>query len=93
MQLRCEKCNLKNDRMISVHFQGIPFNIRIIQVYTLTSNTEETEVERFYEDLQDLLEITTPKRDILFNIGDWNAQAGGQKIPRVTIKFGLGSTK
>ena len=58
MQLRCEKCNLKNDRMISVHFQGIPFNIRIIQVYTLTSNTEETEVERFYEDLQDLLEIT-----------------------------------
>ena len=86
-------CNLKNDRMIFVHFQGKPFNIKVIQVYAPTSNTEEAEGEQFYEDLQDLLEITTPKRDILFNIGDWNAQAGGQKIPRVTIKFGLGSTK
>ena len=76
MQLRCEKCNLKNDRMISVHFQGIPFNIRIIQVYTLTSNTEETEVELFYEDLQDLLEITHTHthththKDVLLIIGD-----------------------
>ena len=62
-------CNLKNDRMISVHFQGKPFNIRVIQVYAPTSNTEETEVEQFYEDLQDLLELT-PKKDVLFIIGD-----------------------
>ena len=68
-------CNLKNDRMISVRFQGKPFNITIIQVYALTSNAEETEVEWFCEDLQDLLELT-PKRDILFIIGDWNTRVG-----------------
>ena len=79
--------------MISVPFQDKPFNITVIKVYALSINAEKGEGEQFYEDLQDLLEITTPKRDILFNIGDWNAQAGGQKIPRVTIKFGLGSTK
>ena len=66
-------CNLKNDRMISVHFQGKPFNITVIQAYGPTSNTEEAEVERFYEDLQDLLELT-PKKDVLFIIGDWNAK-------------------
>ena len=71
-------CNLKNDRMISVHFQGKPSNITVIQVYALTSNTEETEVEWFYEDLQDLLELT-PKKDVLFVIGDWNAKVGSQK--------------
>ena len=65
-------CNLKNDRMISVHFQGKPFNITVIQVYALTSIVEEAEVERFYEDLQDLLELT-PKKDVLFIIGGWNA--------------------
>ena len=68
-------CNLKNDRMISVHFQGKPFNITVIQVYAPTSNTEEAEVEWFYEDLQDLLELT-PKKDVLFIIGDWNAKVG-----------------
>ena len=69
-------CNLKNDRMISVHFQGKPFNIMVIQVYALTSNAEETEVEQFYEDLQDLLELMPPpqKKDVLFFIGDWNAK-------------------
>ena len=64
-------CNLENNRMISVHFQGKPFNIMVIQVYVLTSNTEEVEVERVYEDLQDLLELT-PKKDVLFIIGDWS---------------------
>ena len=68
-------CNLKNDRMISAHFQGKAFNITVIQVYAPTSNTEEAEVERFYEDLQDLLELT-PQKDVLFIIGDWNAKAG-----------------
>ena len=68
-------CNLKNNIMISVRFQGKPFNITIIQVYAPTSNTEETEVEWFYEDLQDLVELT-PKKDILFIIGDWNAEVG-----------------
>ena len=82
-------CNLKNDRMISVHLQGKPFNITVIQVYAPTSNAEETEVERFYEDLQDLLELTPPK-DVLFIIGDWNAKVGSQETPRVTGKFGLG---
>ena len=67
------ECSLKNDRMISVHFQGKPFNIAVIQVYVPTSNTEEAEVERFYEDLQDLLELT-PQKDVLFIIGDWNAK-------------------
>ena len=82
-------CNLKNDRMISVRFQGKPFNIRVIQVYAPTSNTEEAEVERFYEDLQDLLELTPPK-EVLLIIGDWNAKVGSQKAPGVTGKFGLG---
>ena len=81
-------CNLKNDRMISVHFQGKPFNITVIQVYAPTSNAEESEVERFYEDLQDLLELT-PKKDILFIIGDWNAQVGSQETSGATGKFGL----
>ena len=82
-------CKLKNDRMISVRFQGKPFNITVIQVYALTSNAEEVEVERFYEDLQDLLELT-PKKDILFIIGDWNAKVRSQETPRVTGKSGLG---
>ena len=68
-------CNLKNDRIISVHFQGKPFNIKVTQVYAPTSNAEEAEVEWFYEDLQDLLELT-PKKDVLFIIGDWNAKVG-----------------
>ena len=76
-------CNLKNDRMISVHFQGKPFNITIIQVYASTSNAEEAKVKRFYEDLQNLLELT-PKKDVLFIIGDWNAEVGSQEIPGVT---------
>ena len=75
--------------MISVHFQGKPFNITVIQVYTPTSNAEEAEVEWFYEDLQDLLELT-PKKDVLFIIGDWNAKVGSQELPGVTGKFGLG---
>ena len=74
--------------MISVHFQGKPFNIMVIQVYAPTSNAEEAEVERFYEDLQDILELT-PKKDVLFIIGDWNAKVGSQETPRVTGKFGL----
>ena len=82
-------CNLKNDRMISVRLQGKPFNITVIQVYAPTSNTEETEVEWFYEDLQDLLELT-PKKDVIFTIGDWNAKVGNQETPGVTGKFGLG---
>ena len=81
-------CNLKNDRMISVRFQGKPFNITVIQVYA-PSNAEETEVEQFYEDLQDLLELT-PKKDVLYIIGDWNAKVGSQETPGVTGKFGLG---
>ena len=75
--------------MISVHFQGKPFNITVIQVYALTSNAEEAEVEWFYEDLQDLLELTSPK-DVLFITGDWNAKVGSQETPGVTGKFGLG---
>ena len=75
--------------MISVHFQGKPFHIMVIQVYALTSNAEEAEVEWFYEDLQDLLELT-PKKDVLFIIGDWNAEVGNQEIPGVTGKFALG---
>ena len=82
-------CSLKNDRMISVHFQGKPFNITGIQVYAPTSNVEEADVEEFYEDLQDLLELTPPK-DAPFIIGDWNAKVGGQEIPGVAGKFGLG---
>ena len=75
--------------MISVRFQGKPFNIMVIQAYAPTSNTEEAEVEWFYEDLQDLLELT-PKKDVLFIIGDWNAQVGHQETPGLTGKFGLG---
>ena len=73
-------CNFKNDRMISVRFQGKPFNITVIQVYAPTSNAEEAEVERFYEDLQDLLGLT-PKKDVLFIIGDWNAKVERQETP------------
>ena len=73
-------CNLKNDRMTSVRFQGKPFNITVIQAYAPTSNIEEAEVEWFYEDLQDLLELTSPK-DVLFIIGDWNAKVGSQETP------------
>ena len=91
------ECNLKNDRIISVRFQGKPFNTTVIQVYAPTSNAEEAEVEWFYEDLQDLLELT-PQKDVLFIIGGWNAKVGSQKkkkvgsqeTPGVTGKFGLG---
>ena len=82
-------CNLKNNRMISVRLQGKPFNITVIQVYAPASNTEEAEVEQFYEDLQDLLELT-PKKDVLFMIAHWNAKAGSQETPEVTGRFGLG---
>ena len=75
--------------MISVRFQGKLFNITVIQVYAPSSNAEEAEVERFYEDLQDLLE-PTPKKDVLFILGDWNTKVGSQEIPGVTRKFGLG---
>ena len=78
--------------MISVHLQGKPFNITVIQVYAPTSNAEEAEVEWFYEDLQDLLELT-PKKDVLFIIGDWNAKVGSQETHEVTSKFGLGVQK
>ena len=81
-------CHLKNDRMISVRFQGKPVNITVIQVYVPPSNAEEAEVEWFYEDLQDL-ELTS-KKDVLFIIGDWNAKAGSQETSGVTGKFGLG---
>ena len=82
-------CNVKNGRMISVCFQGKPFSITIIQVYAPTSNDEEAEVEQFYEDLQDLLEVTSPK-GVLFIIGDGNTKIGSQEIPGITGKFGLG---
>ena len=75
--------------MISVHFQGKPFNIMVIQVYVPTSNAEEAQVEWFYEDLQDLVELTPPK-NVLFILGDWNAKVGSQETPGVTGKFGLG---
>ena len=78
--------------MISVRFQGKPFSITIIQLYAPTSNAEEAEVERFYEDLQDLSELTPPK-DVFFTIGDWNAKVGSQETPGVTGKFGLGIRK
>ena len=83
-------CNLKNNRMISVHFQGKPFNITVIQAYAPTSNAEEAEGEWFYEDLQDLLELT-PKKDVLLIIGDRNAKVESQETPGVTSKFGLGA--
>ena len=82
-------CNLKKDRKISVCFQGKPFSITIIQVYAPFSNAEEAEVEWFYEDLKDLLEVT-PKKDVFFIIADWNAKVESQEIPEITGKFGLG---
>ena len=82
-------CHLKNDRMISVRLQVKPFNITVIQVYAPTSNAEEAEVEQFYEDLQDVLELT-PKKHVLFILGDWNAKVGSQETPGVTGKVGLG---
>ena len=81
-------CNLKNDRMISICFQGKPFSITVIQDYAPTSNAEEAEVEWFYEDLHDLLELT-PKKDVLFIIGDWNAKVESQETPGVTGKLAL----
>ena len=82
--------SLKNDRMISVHFQGKPFNITVIQVYAPITDAKEAEADQFYEDLKDFLELT-PKRDVLVIIGNWNAKVGGsQEIPGVTVKFGLG---
>ena len=81
-------CNLKTISMISVHFQGKPFNIRVIPVYAPTTNAKE--VEQFYEDLQDLLELTPPNKNVLFSTGDWNSKVGSQEIPEVTGKFGLG---
>ena len=81
-------CNLKNDSMISVHFQGKPFNVMVIQVYALISHAEEAEVEQFYEDLKYLLELKLLK-DVFFIIGDWNAKGGSQETPGVTGKFGL----
>ena len=89
VQNRVLGCNLKNNRMTSVPLQGKPFNITVIQVYAPTSNAEEAEAELFYEDLQDLLELT-PKKDVLFIIGDLNAKVGSQETPGVTGKFGLG---
>ena len=81
-------CSLKNDRMISLYFQGKPFNIKVIQVYAPTTNAKEAEGEQFYDDQQDLLELT-PKNDV-FIIGDWNAKVGSQEIPGVTCKCDLG---
>ena len=81
-------CNLKNNRIISVCFKGKPFNTTVIQVYAPISNAEEAEVEWFYEDLQDLLELT-PKKDVLFIIGDWNAKVGSQETHGITGKIGL----
>ena len=82
-------CSLINNRMISVHFQCKPFNITVIQLYAPTSNAEEAEVEWFYKDLQDLLELT-PQKHVLFIIRDWNAKVGSQEIPGITGKLGLG---
>ena len=79
---------IKNDRIISVHFQGKPFNVIVIQVYAPTSSAGEAEVERFYEDLRDLLELT-PKKDVLFIIGDWNAKVGSQETPEVQANLAL----
>ena len=81
--------NLKNDRMILVHPQGKSFNNTVIQVYAPTTDAEEAKLDQFYEDLQDLLELTI-KKDVLFIIGDWNAKVGSQEIPGITSKFGLG---
>ena len=90
VQIAVLGCNLKNDRMISVCFQGKSVNITVIQVYALSSKAEEPEVEWYYEDLQDLLELTPPK-DVHFIMGDWNAKVGSQETPGVTGKFGLGT--
>ena len=87
--MQCLDAISTNDRMISVHFQGKPFNITVIQVYAPSSNAEEAEVEQFSEDLQDLLALR-PKKDVLFIIGDWNAKVGSQETPGVTGKFALG---
>ena len=84
-----EKYSIFHWVIVSVRFQGKPFNIMVIQVYALTSNAEEAEVEWFYENLQELLKLTPPK-DVLFIIGDWNAKVGSQETPGVTGKFGLG---
>ena len=81
-------CNLKNDRIISIRFQGKPFNITVIQVYVPNSNAEEAKVEQFYEDVQDLLELT-PQKAVLFIIGDWNAKVGSQEIPGETGHLAL----
>ena len=82
-------CSVKNERMISVHFKGKPFNIAVIQVYALITDAEEDEVERLYEDLK-ALEVTHTHKDVLFITGDWNAKVGSEEIPGVTGKFGLG---
>ena len=88
--LKCSTAyNLKNDRMTSVRFQGKPYNITVIQAYDPTTNTKEAKAEQFYDDLQDLLELT-PKKDVLFIVVDWNAKVGSQEIPGVTGKFGFG---
>ena len=89
VQIAVLGCNLKNDRMISVHFQSKSFNITVIHACAPNSNAEKAEVEGFYEDLQDLLEQPT-KKDVLFIIGDWNAKVGSQETPGVTGKFALG---
>ena len=85
---KCSTWIQSQKRMISVHFQGKPFNVTVIQIYAPTNNAEEAEVEQFCEDLQDL--ELTPKKDVLFTIGDWNAKVGSQEIPKVTGKFGPG---
>ena len=91
-RVQLQFCNLKNCRMISVHFHGKPFNITVIQAYAPTTNAEEAEIERFYEDLQDLLELTSPK-DVLFIIGDWNAKVGSQEITWSNSQIWPWSTK
>ena len=92
--LKCStRINLQNDAIISIPFQSKPFNIMVIQVYALTNNAEEAEVEWSYEDLQNLLELTPLKKDVLFIVQDWNAKVRSQEIPGVTGKFGLGSTE
>ena len=83
---------LKSSRIISVSFQSKPFNITVIQVYASITNIKEDEIKQFYEDLQDLIELTT-KKDVLLTLEDWNAKVGSQEIPEVTGKFGLGNTK
>ncbi|XP_068083183.1 craniofacial development protein 2-like, partial [Anabrus simplex] len=84
-------CNFKTDRMMSVRFQGQPFNITVIQIYAPTTEAEEEDIDQFYEDLRELLQLT-PKKDVVFIIGDWNAKVGNQTVDGVTGKFGLGTT-